>query len=80
MRFVELAFFVSAPTVVLAVVLVGLRREIRDNWRGILFLAVACTLFFHRMLFLSETISQSDANLLQLQFFSTTAAACRTTS
>ncbi len=69
MRALQVVFFTAAPTVVLALVLVAMRRRIADNWPSILFLAAACVLFFHRILFLPETISQSDANLLQVQFF-----------
>lgn len=67
---VEAIVFAAAPTLLLAVVLFGLRRELRENWRAILFLSLAVLLFFRRMIFLPEMISQSDANLLQLQFFS----------
>jgi hypothetical protein len=70
LRAIEVLFFAGAPTLVLALVLYGLRGQFRDNWRAVLFLAAACALFFHRILFFHEAISQSDANLLQVQFFS----------
>ena len=78
MKTLQVVFFTAAPTVVLALVLVSMRRQILDNRRAILFLAVACALFFHRILFLPETISQSDANLLQVQFFDVYREAVRT--
>jgi len=65
----QAVFFAAAPTVLLALLLFSLRRELHDNWRGIALLALAVVLFRRRIIFLGEAISQSDANLLQLQFF-----------
>ncbi len=70
MSSLEVSFFVAAPTCVLALVLLSFRTEIRRDWRAILFLAAACLIFFHRIIFLSEAVSQTDANQLQVQFFS----------
>ena len=67
---VEATVFAAAPTLLLALILFGLRRELRENWRAVLFLALAVLVFFRRTIFLPEMLSQSDANLLQLQFFS----------
>ncbi len=69
MRTAEAVFFAAAPTFFLGLVLFGLRRELRDNWRAILVLALAIALFWRRIIFLAEGLSQSDANLLQLHFF-----------
>ncbi|MHC4712087.1 MAG: hypothetical protein ACYTAN_02285 [Planctomycetota bacterium] len=62
-------FFAAAPTAVLLALLYALRRQLRENLLPILALALFALLFFRRIVFLPETISQSDANLLQLQFF-----------
>jgi len=69
MRAISVVFFAGAPTLVLGLVLFSLRAKLVDNWRAIAFLAAGSMLFFHRILFFGEALSQSDANLLQLQFF-----------
>ncbi len=61
--------FVAAPVLVFAALLFALKKQLRENIVSIIILAFFALLFFHRIVFLSETISQSDANQLQLQFF-----------
>lgn len=78
MRAIELVLFCIIPTLVFLLIAFSLRREIEDNWRGMLFIAVGCVLFFHRIIFFNEALSQEDANLLQMQFFTVFRDAIRT--
>ena len=69
MTALEVVFFALAPTLVLALVLYSFKEELADNWGAVLFLAAAAALFFHRILFMGEALSQKDASDIQLQFF-----------
>lgn len=69
MSALSVVFFVLAPVLVLALILYCLRDEFAANRRLVAVIALACLAFFHRIVFFGEALSQSDANLLQLQFF-----------
>lgn len=70
MSILELVFFIFAPAAVLALIVFNLRDELAPAWRQAAIVAGITCAFFHRILFLGEALSQSDANLYQLQFFS----------
>ncbi len=61
--------FVLAPPLVLVLILFAMRREFEGRLLEIGLVAAAVALFFHRVLFFREALSQADANLLQLRFF-----------